>query len=120
MMQAGKLGPGFYALVATVGLLGAVNEAKAAFVLDTGRPTGSSQLILSTSQSFAAESSIGAGETVTDLSAYLMPNSGNADSFEFEIFSNNPTFIGARSPALVYSTSATVTTTSGAPGWDSG
>jgi hypothetical protein len=119
MMQAGKLGQGFYALVATVGLLGAANEAQASFVLDTGTPTGSSQLILSTAQSFAAEFSIGAGETVTDLSAYLMPNSGNANTFEFEIFSNSPTFIGSRSPTLVYSTSATVTTTSGAPGWDS-
>jgi hypothetical protein len=106
-------------VAATVGLLGAAGEAQAAFILDTGTPTGSSQLILSTAESYAAEFYVGAGQTVTSLAAYLKPNTGSANSFEFEIFSNSPTFIGARPPTLVYETAATVTATSGTPGWNS-
>ena len=107
------------AIAAAACLFGAAGEAQASFVLDTGTPAGSSQLVLSTAQSFAAEFSIGAGVNVTTLSAYLTPNTGNANTFEFEIFSNSPSFIGARSPTLVYSTAAMVTATSSTPGWDS-
>jgi hypothetical protein len=107
------------AIAAAVGILGAAGEARASFVLDTGTPAGSSELILSTSESYAAEFQIAAGETVSSLAAYLMPNTGSANSFEFEIFSNSPTFIGARPPTLVYSVTAMVTATAGSPGWNS-
>lgn len=106
------------AIAATVGSLGTAGEAKA-YVLDTGTPTGSSELVLSTADSYAAEFSISAGQTVTNLAAWLEPSTGNANSFEFEIFSNSPTFIGARPPTLVYSVTATVTAASGTPGWNS-
>ena len=105
-------------MAATVGLSGAAGEARA-YILDTGTPTGSSELVLSTAESFAAEFYISAGETVTNLAAWLEPSTGNGNSFEFEIFSNSPTFLGSRSPTEVYSVSATVTATSGTPGWNS-
>jgi hypothetical protein len=103
------------AVAATVGLLGAAGDAKAAFILDTGTPTGSSQFVLSTSESYAAEFVATAGETINSLAAYLKPGTGNATSFEFEIFSNNPAFINARPPTMVYSQAATLTTS----GWNS-
>jgi archaellin len=107
------------AVVAAAVLVGAAGQARAAFVLDTGTPTGSSELILSTSASFAAEFSINAGETVTQLAAYLTPHTGNANSFELEIFSNATAFLGsaARSPTLVYSVT-TPSTTPLASGWN--
>jgi hypothetical protein len=105
------------AIAVPAGLLGAAGEAKAAFVLDTGTPTGGSQLVLSTAQSFAAEFSITAGQTVTSLAAYLKPNTGNAPSFEFEIFSNSPSFLTNRNPTLVYSVS--FNGSSLASGWNS-
>lgn len=107
------------AIAGAVGLLGVAGPAKAAFVLNTGTPTGSSELILSTAESFAAEFSINAGETVTQLAAYLMPHSGSANSFELEIFSNATAFIGnsARSPTLVYAVT-TPSTTPLASGWN--
>jgi hypothetical protein len=111
--------PVLVAIAAAVSFAGTARDARAAaFVLDSGTPAGGSQLILSTSQSFAAEFSIAAGQTVTSLAAFLKPNTGNANSFEFEIFSNSPTFIGSRSPTLEYSDTATVTATSSTPGWN--
>jgi hypothetical protein len=111
----------FAILAATVGLFGAVGDANAQFVLDSGTPAGSSELVLSTAQSFAAEFYITSGQTVTDLSAYLMPSTGSANNFEFEIFSTATAFIGsgARSPTLVYSISAPVSASAGTPGWNS-
>ena len=108
------------ALVATVALVSffAAGQAQA-YLLDTGTPTGSSELILSTAESYAAEFSISAGQTISSLAAYLTPSTGNANTFEFEIFSNSPTFLGSRSPTLEYSVTATVTATSSTPGWNS-
>jgi len=108
----------FFAIAATVALSGAAGEAQA-YILDTGTPTGSSELVLSTAESFAAEFYINAGETVTNLAAWLEPSTGNGNSFEFEIFSNTPTFIGSRSPTEVYSVAATVTAIAGTPAWNS-
>jgi hypothetical protein len=89
------------------------------FALDTGVPTGSSELVVSTAASYAAEFYLSAGETVTDLAAYLSPSAGNGNTFTFDIFSGGSSFISSRSPTVVYSESATVTATSSSPGWDS-
>ena len=58
--------------------------SRAAFQLDTGTPTGSGgPLIVSSSQSLAGEFSAAAGETITQLAAYLSSSSGNGNSLAF-------------------------------------
>jgi hypothetical protein len=90
--------------------------SRAAFLLDTGTPAGTGgPLLLSSAQSLAGEFSATAGQTITLLSAYLAPNSGNGNSFIFNLYSGN--FLGVRSGQLdrIDSTTATFTGT----GWNS-
>jgi hypothetical protein len=63
-------------IILAAGALGAVLTAPGAmaqsFILDTGTPNGSSDLVLSSSNYYAAEFSVSSATTVTSLSAYLM------------------------------------------------
>jgi hypothetical protein len=90
--------------------------SKAAFVLDTGTPTGTGgPLIVSSSQFLAGEFSVTAGEDITQLSAYLASATGNGNSLIFDIYSG--TFIGSHAAkTLIDSTTATF---SGTTGWTS-
>jgi hypothetical protein len=65
--------------------------ANAGLILDTGTPSSSNGTdTLSTSQFFAAEFAVTAGETITDLSAYLASGAGGLGStFTFDIYSNS-------------------------------
>lgn len=84
--------------------------ANASLVLDTGTPTTGANLEeLTTSQWFAAEFSLSAGETVTSLSAYLAGNTGA--TYTLDIFSGaNFTGVRLSSQTLDYSTGGTFTT----------
>ena len=91
-------------------------SSKAAFyVLDSGTPTGSgAPLIVSSTASVAGEFSAQAGETITELSAYLSSVSGNGNSLIYDIYSG--TFIGSHAQkTLLDSVTATFTGT----GWTS-
>jgi hypothetical protein len=90
--------------------------SKAAFILDTGTPTATGgPLIVSSAQSLAGEFSATAGETITQLSAYLAPGTGNGNSLVFDLYSGP---ITGRSTIknLVDSTTATF---GGTTGWTS-
>lgn len=99
----------------------APGAASAAYILDTGTPSGSQSLILGTQYSFAAEFQVTAGEQIGELSAYLTPNGSNpalGDNFTFNIYSANSPFINAASATrgpIVYSATGTYT----ASGWNS-
>ena len=84
--------------------------ANASLVLDTGTPTTGANLEeLTTSQWFAAEFSLSAGETVTSLAAYLSGNT--AATYTLDIFSGaNFTGVRLSSQTLDYSTGGTFTT----------
>ena len=99
-------------LFALVAALSLPNQAKAQFVLDTGTPTGSSLPILNINDSYAAEFSANAGQTLTLFSAYLTPNTGGT-TFLFDIYSSLRTTSSRVSP--VYTISGTYT----AAGWNS-
>ena len=88
--------------------------SRAAFVLDTGTPTGSSALIVSSSQFIAGEFSVTAGQTITQLAADLSSVSGNGNSLIIDLYSGPIT--GSHTQLhLVDST----TTTFNASGWTS-
>jgi hypothetical protein len=87
--------------------------AHAGLILDTGTPpVGATQESLSTSQWFAAEFAIGAGETVTGLSAFLSQGAGQpGDTYTLDIFSASG-FTGRLSSGtqvLDYTTTGTFT-----------
>jgi PEP-CTERM motif len=87
------------------------------YILDTGTPAaGASFPILNQGQWFAAEFSATAGQTITDLSAYLNQSGGAGTTFTFAIYSDATGFIGERTaPTPVY----TVGSTFEANGWTS-
>ena len=82
------------------------------FVLDSGTPSGGSFPILNVNDSYAAEFSASAGQTLTLFSAYLTPNTGGT-TFLFDIYSTLRTTSNRVSP--VY----TITGTYTASGWNS-
>jgi len=100
-------------LIAAAFLLPGVSRA--AFLLDTGTPAGSgAPLVVSSAQSLAGEFSATAGETITQLAAYLSPGTGSGNSLVFDLYSG--TFIGSHATkTLVDGTIATFTGT----GWTS-
>jgi hypothetical protein len=105
------------AFVAALALAAVVpNIASAsAFILDTGTPQGATFPILNSVDWFAAEFSATAGETVTQLSAYLNPNiGGQGTPFTFAIYSGTG-FIGGRNLTAQYSVGATFESS----GWNS-
>jgi len=80
--------------------------ANAALVLDTGTPTtGASLEELTTSQWFAAEFSLSAGQTVTSLSTYLSGLTGA--SYTLDIFSGSFTGVRLGQQTLDYTTTGT-------------
>jgi hypothetical protein len=76
-------------------------------ILDTGTPQGTAFPILNANDWFAAEFAATAGETITQLSAYLEPNiSGQGTAFTFAIYSNTG-FISGRNLSALYSVGTT-------------
>ena len=71
--------------------------ASASFVLDTGTPpaTGTPSAVLNTSDWYAAEFSVTAGQTINSLSAYLTQGVGTVgDSYTWDIYSTAFNFLG--------------------------
>jgi len=96
------------AVVAAICLVPAV--ANASLVLDTGTPgSGATLYQVSTSQWFAAEFYLSAGQTVDSVAAYLSGNAG--ETYTLDIFSNTG-FTNSRNygQSQVYTTSGTLTT----------
>jgi len=90
--------------------------ASAAFILDTGTPTGSGgPVVLNGSQWLAGEFSATAGETITSLSAYLdnTATTGAGSTFTFDIYSGTG-FLNTRGVTPVFSAAATFS----ADGWN--
>jgi hypothetical protein len=82
--------------------------ASASTLLDTGTPTGSSSVLLNTSDWYAAEFSATAGETVTELEAYLTQGVGAVgDTFTWDIYSASGTFLGANREGNIFTTTGT-------------
>jgi hypothetical protein len=91
------------------------------FLLDSGTPASSTMPILSNNQWFGAEFQATAGDTITQLSAYLAPNLNSAGAtFTFDIYEDDGgAFLNTRNvnlgPLLFNTTTATFNTT----GWTS-
>jgi len=102
-------------LAATLSVPG---TAAAGFVLDTGTPTGTgAPVVLDTAQFLAGEFAVTAGETITELSAFLTQGVGQpGDTFTFDIYSNTGfTSRPSSRPAPVFTATGTFT----ANGWNS-
>jgi hypothetical protein len=95
--------------------------AFADLILDPGTPplTGTSAATLNSSDWYAEEFSVSAGETITQLSAFLTQGVGQPnDTFTFDLYSASGTFLGASNGTREPVTdSATGTFT--ANGWNS-
>jgi hypothetical protein len=97
--------------------------ASAGFVLDTGTPAGSSTDSFNSTTWYAEEFSVAAGESVSNLAAYLTQGPGEPGAtFTFAIYANSGAggnFIGStasnRGADEVYSTSGTLSSS----GWSS-
>jgi hypothetical protein len=101
-------------LVLAMSLLPVMSQA--AFVLDTGTPTGTGgPLEISSADLVGAEFSATAGEDITQLSAYLAPGAGNGNSLIFDIFSGN--LVGSHATKTLIG--AMTATFSGTTGWTS-
>jgi hypothetical protein len=94
--------------------------ASAALILDPGTPplTGTADAVLNTEDWYAEEFAVTAGETITQLSAFLTQDVGQpGDTFTFALYSASGTFIGANSSTRtppVYSATGTFS----ANGWN--
>jgi hypothetical protein len=89
------------------------------FILDSGTPTGTAFPILSNSQWFAGEFAATAGQTVTQLSAYLTSMTGNGDNFAFDIYEDDGgAFLNTRNSSLSQLLEFTDPGTYAAPGWN--
>jgi hypothetical protein len=92
--------------------------ASASFVLDTGTPpsSGTSSVVLNSSDWYAAEFTVGSGETLTELSAYLTQGAGQVgNTFTWDLYSASGVFLGANRELPTDSTSGTFN----ANGWNS-
>jgi hypothetical protein len=107
-------------LFAFVGCLSPRGVRAQQYVLDTGTPTSGTYPILNNADWFAAEFSVQAGETITQLSAYLSSiSSGNGDNFAFDIYSNDSgAFASTRNAQLSTLLVYTATGTYSASGWN--
>lgn len=88
------------------------------FVLDTGTPpsSGDPSVSLDASDWYAAEFTLGAGQTITNLSAYLNEGAGQpGNTFTWDLYSASGVFLGANRE----SPTATATGTFNANGWNS-
>jgi hypothetical protein len=112
-------------LAAAAALAAALSApAHAAYVLDTGTPlTGATNETFNTANYYAEEFYIGAGQTITSLSAYLLPGTGSGTAFTFDIYQNNSNFTSqtvtrnAGNGTLLYSVGASYTAGTGG-GWN--
>ncbi len=95
--------------------------ASAALILDPGTPplTGTADSVLNSSGWYAEEFTVAAGETITQLSAFLTQGVGQPnDTFTFALYSASGSFLGATNGTRELTTdSATGTFT--ANGWNS-
>ncbi len=106
------------AILAAAIAIAAPGVASAGFILDTGTPSSASlpAEVVNSSQSFAAEFSLTAGESISELSAYITAGADQPGAtFTFNIYSSG--LVGARTPSslLLSTTSATYS----ADGWNS-
>ncbi len=102
-------------LLAAMAVPGMANAQE--FILDTGTPPGNTaQPILNTVNSYAAEFSATAGETLSQFSAYLAPNIGSTGNTTFSFILYGSSLINNRNPVSLYSVFGTF---SGTTGWSS-
>jgi hypothetical protein len=95
--------------------------ASAALILDPGTPplTGTSAPALNSSDWYAEEFTVSAGETITQVSAFLTQGVGQpGDTFTFDLYSASGAFIGATSATREGATD-TVNGTFNTNGWSS-
>jgi hypothetical protein len=88
------------------------------FVLDTGTPpsSGTSSVSLNSADWYAAEFTVGPGETLTELSAYLTQGAGQVgNTFTWDLYSASGVFLGANRELPTDSTTGTFN----ANGWNS-
>jgi hypothetical protein len=92
----------------------------ATMILDTGTPTGTGPVPrLDATDWYAAEFSVAAGQTITQLSAYLTQGLGAVgNTFTWDLYSATGAFIGA-SKSTRESPSFTATGTFSGNGWNS-
>jgi hypothetical protein len=85
------------AVTLTLAALAPAVASADSFILDTGIPQGSGAPVELLTSSFAAELYITAGETITQLSAYLTQGSGEVGStFEWSLYSAAGPFLNSR------------------------
>jgi hypothetical protein len=106
-------------LVAAVAIAAIQSQtASASFVLDTGTPpsSGTPSVSLDSADWYAAEFTVGTGETLTQLSAYLTQGAGQVgNTFTWDLYSASGVFLGANRELPTDSTSGTFN----ANGWNS-
>jgi len=82
--------------------------ASANMILDTGTPSGTRSVLLNSSNWYAAEFSVTAGETINQLSAYLTSGVGQVgNTYTWDIYSTVGTFLGPNREAPSFSTTGT-------------
>jgi hypothetical protein len=92
--------------------------AAAGFVLDTGTPptSGTPSVTLDAADWYAAEFTVAAGETLTQLSAYLNQGAGQpGNTFTWDLYSTSGVFLGANRELPADSATGTFS----ANGWNS-
>lgn len=79
------------------------------FILDTGTPPTTTPVnVLNASDWYAAEFSATAGETITQLSAYLTEGAGQVgNTFTWDIYSASGTFLGRNREVASFTTTGT-------------
>ncbi len=106
------------AIAVAVALLPALPAHADQIVMNTGAPAADAgNYVFNSSQFFADEFHISAGETVTQLGAYLLAGSGSGTAFTFDIYAAGSSFDGGSNTVnrlnsngyLVQSFSATFT-----------
>jgi hypothetical protein len=86
------------------------------FVLDTGAPSSGTDAVLNSSNWYAAEFTLGAGQTITNLSAYLTQGSGEpGNTYTWDLYSASGTFLGRNREGNTDTTTGTFSTN----GWNS-
>ena len=104
----------YAASIALTTLLMAAGHAQAAFVVDTGTPTGGviNALVLDSANSFAGLVNFSQASTINSINSYLLDNSGGyGGNYQVSLYSNNAGKVGG----LLDSATETYT----ADGWNS-
>jgi hypothetical protein len=105
------------AITFAIALLGSGIASASSFILDTGTPPTTTPVdVLNAVDWYAAEFSVTAGETITQLSAYLTQGAGEVgDTFTWDIYSASGTFLGRNREAPSFTTTGTFS----GNGWNS-